>query len=155
MLFRSQNISAFWSGLGNFKKQVGNFASDLKSHLHQGQVFANIADVSVIITTDVDKQNYWQAIEALHNEYDSWHTQGDALPPASFISAAREVAMVLSDDKGLVADPVDLINLQVTANIDGDGSIRMNLGEMETCTTYNLPVKILLLNNLGDGMVVQ
>lgn len=30
--------------------------------------------------------------------------------------------MVLSDDKGLVADPVDLINLQVTANIDGDGS---------------------------------
>ena len=40
-------------------------------------------------------------------------------------------------------------------DVDGDGSIRMNLGEMETCTTYNLPVKILLLNNLGDGMVVQ
>ena len=30
--------------------------------------------------------------------------------------------MVLSDDKGLVADPVDLIDLQVTANIDGDGT---------------------------------
>jgi acetolactate synthase-1/2/3 large subunit len=26
---------------------------------------------------------------------------------------------------------------------------------METCTTYNLPVKILLLNNHGDGMVLQ
>ena len=40
-------------------------------------------------------------------------------------------------------------------DVDGDGSIRMNLGEMETCTTYGVPVKILLLNNLGDGMVVQ
>lgn len=44
---------------------------------------------------------------------------------------------------------------KVVIDVDGDGSIRMNLGEMETCTTYNLPVKILLLNNLGDGMVVQ
>ena len=43
----------------------------------------------------------------------------------------------------------------VVIDVDGDGSIRMNLGEMETCTTYNLPVKILLLNNLGDGMVIQ
>jgi acetolactate synthase-1/2/3 large subunit len=31
----------------------------------------------------------------------------------------------------------------------------MNLGELETATTYNLPVKVLLLNNLGDGMVRQ
>ena len=38
---------------------------------------------------------------------------------------------------------------------DGDGSIRMNLGELETVTTYNLPIKVLLLNNLGDGMVRQ
>jgi len=40
-------------------------------------------------------------------------------------------------------------------DIDGDGSLRMNLGEMETVTTYNLPVKVLLMNNLGDGMVRQ
>lgn len=40
-------------------------------------------------------------------------------------------------------------------DIDGDGSIRMNFGELETVTTYGLPVKILLLNNEGDGMVRQ
>ena len=40
-------------------------------------------------------------------------------------------------------------------DIDGDGSIRMNLGDMETVTNYNLPVKVLLLNNMGDGMVRQ
>jgi acetolactate synthase-1/2/3 large subunit len=40
-------------------------------------------------------------------------------------------------------------------DIDGDGSIRMNLGELETATTYNLPVKVLVMNNFGDGMVRQ
>jgi acetolactate synthase-1/2/3 large subunit len=40
-------------------------------------------------------------------------------------------------------------------DVDGDGSIRMNLGELETLTTYDIPVKVLLLNNLGDGMVRQ
>ncbi len=40
-------------------------------------------------------------------------------------------------------------------DIDGDASIRMNLGELETATTYDLPVKILVMNNFGDGMVRQ
>jgi acetolactate synthase-1/2/3 large subunit len=31
----------------------------------------------------------------------------------------------------------------------------MNLGELETLTTYGIAVKVLLLNNLGDGMVRQ
>ncbi len=31
----------------------------------------------------------------------------------------------------------------------------MNLGELETVTTYDLPVKIVVLNNFGDGMVRQ
>ena len=40
-------------------------------------------------------------------------------------------------------------------DIDGDASIRMNLGELETATTYDLPVKVLVMNNFGDGMVRQ
>jgi acetolactate synthase-1/2/3 large subunit len=44
---------------------------------------------------------------------------------------------------------------KIVIDVDGDGSIRMNMGELETCTTYDIPVKVLLLNNLGDGMVVQ
>jgi acetolactate synthase I/II/III large subunit len=44
---------------------------------------------------------------------------------------------------------------RLVIDIDGDASIRMNLGELETVTTYDLPVKIVVLNNLGDGMVKQ
>jgi len=40
-------------------------------------------------------------------------------------------------------------------DIDGDGSIRMNIGELETATTYNTPIKVIVLNNHGDGMVRQ
>ncbi len=44
---------------------------------------------------------------------------------------------------------------KVVIDIDGDASIRMNFGEIETATTYNLPVKVVVLNNNGDGMVKQ
>jgi acetolactate synthase I/II/III large subunit len=44
---------------------------------------------------------------------------------------------------------------RLVIDIDGDASIRMNLGELETVTTYDLPVKVVVLNNNGDGMVKQ
>ena len=44
---------------------------------------------------------------------------------------------------------------RLVIDVDGDASIRMNIGEMETVTTYNLAVKVLVLNNCGDGMVKQ
>ncbi len=44
---------------------------------------------------------------------------------------------------------------RLVVDVDGDGSIRMNLGELETLTNYGIPVKVLLLNNRGDGMVRQ
>ncbi|MFT4325936.1 MAG: thiamine pyrophosphate-binding protein [Candidatus Woesearchaeota archaeon] len=38
-------------------------------------------------------------------------------------------------------------------DIDGDGSLSMNLGELMTVARSNLPVKIVVMNNNGDGMV--
>jgi acetolactate synthase-1/2/3 large subunit len=44
---------------------------------------------------------------------------------------------------------------RVVIDIDGDASIRMNIGELETATTYQQPIKVVVLNNFGDGMVRQ
>ena len=44
---------------------------------------------------------------------------------------------------------------RLVIDMDGDASIRMNIGELETVTTYDLPVKVVVLNNFGDGMVKQ
>jgi acetolactate synthase I/II/III large subunit len=43
----------------------------------------------------------------------------------------------------------------IVVDIDGDGSILMNIQEFATCTCENIPVKVLLLNNQHLGMVVQ
>ena len=37
--------------------------------------------------------------------------------------------------------------------IDGDSSIKMNLGEMHTIGTRKLPIKVLVMNNQSAGMV--
>ncbi|MEX3937313.1 biosynthetic-type acetolactate synthase large subunit [Paraburkholderia phymatum] len=65
----------------------------------------------------------------------SMGTMGFGLPAAIGAQLARPDALVI--------------------DIDGDGSIRMNVGELETATTYRVAVKVLLLNNLGDGMIRQ
>ena len=39
--------------------------------------------------------------------------------------------------------------------VSGDGSIQMNIQELSTCLQYNIPVKIVLLNNSSLGMVRQ
>jgi acetolactate synthase-1/2/3 large subunit len=44
---------------------------------------------------------------------------------------------------------------RLVIDIDGDSSVRMNVGELETVTTYGLPIKVVVLNNFGDGMVKQ
>ena len=39
--------------------------------------------------------------------------------------------------------------------ITGDGSIQMNIQELSTCMQYNLPIKVISLNNRSLGMVRQ
>ena len=39
--------------------------------------------------------------------------------------------------------------------VAGDGSLQMNLQELVTVTKHDLPIKVLLFNNHGHGMVQQ
>jgi acetolactate synthase-1/2/3 large subunit len=43
----------------------------------------------------------------------------------------------------------------LVVDIDGDGSLLMNIQEMATCFCEKVPVKVMLLNNQHLGMVVQ
>ncbi|HMA67189.1 MAG TPA: thiamine pyrophosphate-dependent enzyme, partial [Desulfosalsimonadaceae bacterium] len=44
---------------------------------------------------------------------------------------------------------------ELVVDIAGDGSIQMNIQEMATAMQYNLPVKVVILNNCFLGMVRQ
>jgi len=147
----AQNISYFWKSLEDFKQGVSTFATDLKSNLEQGRIFESIADVTTDIKAHVDTQNYWEAVGNLHREYEAWHTDGDpTLPPASFVAAAKEVANVVGDDKGLIADPVDLISLKISANVNNQGpKTASNEHELANMSSNGLSYIILCVILIG------
>lgn len=94
-----------------------------------------------IVTTGVGQHQMFSAQYFDFKEPRQWITSG-SMGTMGFGLPAAIGAQIGNPDK-------------IVIDVDGDGSIRMNIGEMETCTNYNVPVKILLLNNHGDGMVVQ
>jgi acetolactate synthase-1/2/3 large subunit len=120
-------------------------AYDCESDVLQSEeVLAALNDITrgeAIVTTGVGQHQMWAAqyLDFLHPRNfltsGSMGTMGFGLPAA--------IGAQLANPGRLVID------------VDGDGSIRMNLGELETLTTYDIPVKVLLLNNFGDGMVRQ
>ena len=100
-----------------------------------------IAKGEAIITTGVGQHQMWAAQYFDFKRPRLWLTSGSmgtmgfGLPAAIGAQFAKPDRMVI--------------------DIDGDASIRMNIGELETVTTYGLPVKVVVLNNFGDGMVRQ
>jgi acetolactate synthase I/II/III large subunit len=94
-----------------------------------------------IIATGVGQHQMWAAQYFDFREPRQWLTSGSmgtmgfGLPAAIGAQFARRDRLVI--------------------DVDGDASMRMNLGELETVTTYDLPVKVVVLNNFGDGMVKQ
>ena len=94
-----------------------------------------------IITTGVGQHQMWAAQYFDFKHPRLWLTSGSMGTMGFGLPAA--IGAQFAEPDRLVID------------IDGDGSMRMNLGELETATTYNLPVKIVVMNNFGDGMVKQ
>jgi acetolactate synthase I/II/III large subunit len=96
---------------------------------------------AAIITTGVGQHQMWAAQYCDFTSPRLWLTSGSMGTMGFGLPAAIGAQ---------IANPARLV-----IDIDGDSSIRMNIGELETVTTYDLPVKIVVLNNFGDGMVKQ
>ncbi len=94
-----------------------------------------------IITTGVGQHQMWAAQYFDFRSPRLWLTSGSMGTMGFGLPAA--VGAQFAERQRLVID------------VDGDASIRMNLGELETVTTYDLPIKVVVLNNFGDGMVKQ
>jgi acetolactate synthase I/II/III large subunit len=94
-----------------------------------------------VITTGVGQHQMWAAQYFDFRSPRLWLTSGSMGTMGFGLPAA--VGAQFAERNRLVID------------IDGDASIRMNIGELETVTTYDLPVKVVVLNNCGDGMVKQ
>jgi acetolactate synthase-1/2/3 large subunit len=126
-------------------KRTYRFNYDRESPLIQPQhvveVINQLTSGEAIISTGVGQHQMWAAQYFDFGSPRLWLTSGSmgtmgfGLPAAVGAQFARPDRLVI--------------------DIDGDGSMRMNIGELETVTTYDLPVKVVVMNNLGDGMVKQ
>ena len=94
-----------------------------------------------IISTGVGQHQMWAAQYFDFTEPRLWLTSGSMGTMGFGLPAAIGAQFAQPD--------------RVVIDIDGDASIRMNIGELETATTYEQPVKVVVMNNHGDGMVRQ
>jgi acetolactate synthase-1/2/3 large subunit len=95
----------------------------------------------VIISTDVGQHQMWAAQYILSKKPRSFISSG-GLGTMGFGFPAALGAQVGCPDKTVIV-------------ITGDGSFQMNIQELATARTYNIPVKICLFNNGSLGMVRQ
>ncbi len=116
-------------------------SSDLIQPPHVLELLNEVTKGDAIICTGVGQHQMWSAQYCEVHQPRSFITSG-SMGTMGFGLPASIGAQIGRPDK-LVID------------VDGDGSLRMNVGELETATTYGVPVKVLLLNNRGDGMVLQ
>ena len=99
------------------------------------------AERDTIITVGVGQHQMWSAQFYKFRRPRTWlsssglGTMGFGLPAAMGAKVAHPESLVV--------------------DIDGDGSILMNIQEFATCHCENIGVKVLLLNNQHLGMVVQ
>ena len=94
-----------------------------------------------IISTGVGQHQMWAAQYFDFKHPRQWLTSGSMGTMGYGLPAAIGAQFAVPD--------------RLVIDVDGDASIRMNIGELETATSYDLPIKVLVLNNFGDGMVKQ
>ena len=105
------------------------------------QELSNLTNGEAFIVTGVGQHQMWAAQYYRFKHPRRWCTSGGlgtmgyGLPTAMGVQAAHPGKLVI--------------------NVDGDGSFQMNSQEMATCFTENLPVKTVIINNSGHGMVRQ
>jgi acetolactate synthase I/II/III large subunit len=139
-----KDFSQWIAYVDNLKKQhIGNYDRENRAIQppHVLECLNEITRGEAIVCTGVGQHQMWAAQYL------------DVKAPRSFLTSGSMGTMGFGLPAAIGAQAAFPDRLVI--DVDGDGSMRMNLGELETATTYNLPVKVLVLNNQGDGMVRQ
>lgn len=136
-------MNDWWSQINEWRKRHG-LKYDKDGGIKPQDVIERVCkltDGKAIITSDVGQHQMFAALYYKYDEPRQWlnsgglGTMGVGLPYAMGAKLANPNRDVIC--------------------VTGEGSIQMNIQELSTCLQYNLPVKILNLNNAQLGMVKQ
>ena len=127
-----------WRGLDCLKYDK---ASELIKPQFVVESLYNVTDGDAFITSDVGQHQMWAAQYYLFDKPRRWINSGGLGTMGFGLPAAMGVQL---------GNPGETV-----ACITGEGSIQMCIQELSTCLQYNLPIKIVNLNNRYLGMVRQ
>ena len=138
-------LSAWWEQIGKWREKdslgVTPHTNGVIKPQQVVQALHRITNGDAYVSTDVGQH---QMFVAQHYGFDKprrWINSGGLGTMGFGLPAAMGVKLAFRD--------------AVSVCVTGEGSLQMNLQEFATCMQYNLPVKIICLNNQSLGMVRQ
>ena len=135
----------WWAQINEWRtRHAGHYRTDDSEKMKPQQVIEMLSKVTggdAYICSDVGQHQMFAAQYYKFNKPNRWINSGGLGTMGFGLPAAMGVKMNFPD-----AD---------VACVTGEGSIQMNIQELSTCSQYNIPVKIICLNNGSLGMVRQ
>ena len=136
------NTSSWLDRIGLWKKRYPLMVPPKEGGIYPQEVLLAIRDLApdAFITTDVGQHQMWAA-QYLRNAPRRWSSSAGLGTMGYGMPAALGIQVALPDE-------------QVVC-IAGDASILMNIQELGTIAHYQLPIKVVIINNHWQGMVRQ
>lgn len=142
-------LNDWWQQIDRWRKQHGiyhkaNYEPSKGSLIKPQDVIKQlykITEGNAFITSDVGQHQMFAAQYYLFDEPRRWINSGGLGTMGFGLPAAIGVQL---------AHPDELV-----ACVTGEGSIQMCIQELSTCSQYQLPIKIININNMSLGMVKQ
>jgi len=141
----TQAIKTWWHQIDEWRaRHGGRFLTDDSELMKPQQVIQMLSQVTngdAYVCSDVGQHQMFAAQYYKFNKPNRWINSGGLGTMGFGFPAAMGVKLNFPD-----AD---------VACVTGEGSIQMNIQELSTCSQYDIPVKIICLNNGSLGMVRQ
>ncbi len=141
----TESHDSWWQQIEEWRgRHGGRYRTDDSEQLKPQKVVETLCQVTqgdAYICSDVGQHQMFAAQYYKFNKPRRWINSGGLGTMGFGLPAAMGVKLNFPDEEVVC--------------ITGEGSIQMNIQELSTCLQYNLPVKIICLNNQSLGMVRQ
>ncbi|MEC8693576.1 MAG: acetolactate synthase 3 large subunit, partial [Pseudomonadota bacterium] len=140
-------LSAWWETINGWREKHGLWTGDRftrRDKIMPQDVIRTLYEVTngeAFVCSDVGQHQMFAAQYYKYDQPRRWINSGGLGTMGFGLPAAMGVQLAHPESSVVV--------------VTGEGSIQMCIEELSTCTQYNMPVKIINLNNAALGMVKQ
>ncbi len=140
-------LKAWWETINGWREKHGLWTGDRYTRRDQImpqdviRVLYEVTNGEAFICSDVGQHQMFAAQYYKYDKPRQWINSGGLGTMGFGLPAAMGVQLAHPE--------------RAVAVVTGEGSIQMCIEELSTCTQYNMPVKIINLNNAALGMVKQ